>query len=448
MARRVVIPFKQRSYQKPLVDYILGGGKRAFVEWHRRAGKDLVLWNLMVRMATEDRKGLYFYFLPTYTQGKKIIWDGQTNDGLKFIDFIPKEIIKSKNSTEMKIELINGSIIQIIGTDAYDAIRGTNPVGCVFSEYAFQNPMAWDIVKPILRINGGWAVFNTTPNGKNHAYDMFLMSKDNPNWFNEVLTVDDTGLVTKEEIHQEISEGMLPEMAQQEYYCSHEIGGVGSVYGEQLRKNRGKVCELEYDETLPVDVWMDLGKGDATSIGFVQQFGKEIRIIDAFEANMKDIDYYIVEIKRKPYTIRNIYLPHDAFAKRLESKYTIAEQFEKHFNVIRVPKSDLLNGINRVRKLFHRMWFNKSKTEHLVRCLENYGYEYDVVKKVFRPVPKHDWTSHAADMIRYMAVSIDDEEPTDMAAYEKAVNDLLPKKDPANIDDLNEYLKAVDDLMN
>ena len=116
----------------------------------------------MVKKAIE-KIGVYFYFLPTYTQAKKIIWDGIDNNGFKFLDHIPEKITKNKNGQEMKIELINGSIIQLIGTDNYDAIRGTNPIGCVFSEYAFQNPMAWEVVKPILKLNGGWAIFNTTP---------------------------------------------------------------------------------------------------------------------------------------------------------------------------------------------------------------------------------------------------------------------------------------------
>ena len=100
----------------------------------------------------------------------------------------------------MKITLWNGSIIQIIGTDNYDSIRGTNPRGCVFSEYAFQHPLAWEVVKPILKVNKGWAVFNTTPNGKNHAFDLYQVAKTDKSWFCEKLSISDTDVLTDEDI--------------------------------------------------------------------------------------------------------------------------------------------------------------------------------------------------------------------------------------------------------
>jgi len=55
-------------------------------------------------------------------------------EGMKFLDHIPAEIIKNTNETEMRIELINGSYVQVIGTDDIDSIVGTNPVGCIFTE--------------------------------------------------------------------------------------------------------------------------------------------------------------------------------------------------------------------------------------------------------------------------------------------------------------------------
>ena len=194
--KTIKIPFKPRDYQLPLIQAIDSGKvKRAVACWHRRAGKDIALWNLLIKKALLE-KGLYYYFLPTYAQAKKIIWDGINNSGFKFIDYCPSEAISAKNGTELKLTLKNGSIVQLIGTDTFDAIRGTNPRGCVFSEYAFQNPMAWDVVKPILKVNGGWAVFNSTPNGKNHFYHMIEMAKNNDNWFCERLSIKDTKVLT------------------------------------------------------------------------------------------------------------------------------------------------------------------------------------------------------------------------------------------------------------
>jgi hypothetical protein len=353
--------------------------------------------------------GLYYYFLPTYTQGKKIIWDGITNEGRKFLDYIPEEVIENQNGQEMKIVLKNGSIIQVIGTDNYDAVRGTNPRGCVFSEYAYQNPMAWEVVRPILKINGGWAVFNTTPNGKNHSYELDMMARNNPGWFTEVLTIENTGLLDEEDMKQEKAEGMDEEMIAQEYYCSYNVGIRGSYYAKQIEEaiKANRIGNVPIEKHLEVDLFLDLGKNDTTAIGFVQQVGKEIRIIDSLEARGEEIAYYCIKLGEKGYRYRNMYLPHDAYNKRLESSKSIQQQFEEAgFKTVRVPDVGILNGIQEVRKTFSRLWIDKERCKQMIRALENYHKEYDNIKKVFKDNPVHDWSSNFADMVRYLAIGL------------------------------------------
>jgi len=226
MSNIITIPheFKPRPYQLELFKAMDSGYKRAIVVYHRRAGKDKSLFNLLIKKAFE-RKGVYYYLFPEFAQGRRVIWDGVDGSGFKFLDHIPEQLIQRKNSTDMKLELVNGSVIQVIGTDKFDKVRGSNPVGCVFSEFAFQNPKAWHIVRPILAENGGWACFNSTPNGKNHFYKMYNMALNNQNWFTQFLTVDDTKdwdgnpIITQEAIQEEIDAGMSKEMVQQEFYC-------------------------------------------------------------------------------------------------------------------------------------------------------------------------------------------------------------------------------------
>lgn len=196
------------------------GYKRAILIHHRRAGKDKVCFNLTIKKAFE-RVGTYFYFLPEYSQAKKVIWDNIDNDGFRMLDHIPKEVIKRVNATELKIELVNGSIIQLLGADVFDKSGvGTNPVGIVFSEFPIQRPEIWGFVRPILAVNGGWAVFNGTPRGQNHAYNLLKMAEGLPDeWFTQVLTVDDTKVLTEEQIESERGSGMPQQLIDQEYYC-------------------------------------------------------------------------------------------------------------------------------------------------------------------------------------------------------------------------------------
>ena len=218
----ITIPhkFTPRTYQLPFLEAMDSGYKRAFLIWHRRAGKDKECFNFMVKKSFE-RVGTYFYFLPEYAQAKKVIWDNIDNDGFKMLDHIPKEVIKSINKTELKIDLVNGSVIQLLGADTFDKSGvGTNPVGVVFSEYPINRPEIWGFVRPILKVNGGWAVFNGTPRGQNHAYELLKMAEGLPEtWFTQILTVDDTNVLSKEDIEQEKAEGMPQDLIDQEYYC-------------------------------------------------------------------------------------------------------------------------------------------------------------------------------------------------------------------------------------
>jgi hypothetical protein len=259
MKMEITIPFKfrPREYQLPFLKALDRGIKRAVIVWNRRSGKDKVCFNYMVKRACE-RVGTYFYFLPEYTQARKVIWDNIDNDGFKMLDHIPKELIKKTNDTTLKIELINGSIIQLLGADTFAKSGvGTNPIGVVLSEYSVNNPEVWNFIRPILAVNGGWAIFNFTPRGQNHAFKLLEIAKQNTDWFWEVLTVNETKVLTPEEIAKERQEGMSEAMIDQEYYCKF-IESATSFY-----KRIDEVCTLQEAQPNPLHYYqmgVDLAK--------------------------------------------------------------------------------------------------------------------------------------------------------------------------------------------
>lgn len=236
--------FQPRNYQLNLLRELDNGKNRALIVWNRRSGKDKTCFNFMIKKAFE-KIGTYFYFLPTYSQAKKVIWDNIDNDGFKMLDHIPQELIKSTNATELKIELRNGSVIQLIAADEFKKSGvGTNPIGVVFSEYSITDPEAWKFVSPILAVNGGWAIFNFTPRGMNHAWTLLQQVKDNPNWFTQILTVDDTKVLTPEALEEE-RRNNPQELIEQEYYCKF-LEGAGSFFK--------RVSENKIEETDKVDL--------------------------------------------------------------------------------------------------------------------------------------------------------------------------------------------------
>lgn len=357
----------------------------------------------------QEKPGIYYYFFPTYSQGKKALWEAIGKDGLPYIKHFPEELVETINQTEMKVKYHNGSIFQIIGTDDIDRVVGTNPRGVVFSEYSLQNPKAWDFIRPILLENGGWAIFNFTARGKNHAYDLYMAGLNSPHWFVQKLTVDDTKALTPEEIQRERDEGMTEDMVQQEYYCSFTAAIQGSYYYAQYdeAERNQRFGNVPYDEQLPVYTVWDLGIGDSMAIGFYQLLGQEVRMIDYLEATGQGLPWYAQQIQQKGYVYGDHFAPHDIKVRELgtgKSRLETAKALGINFKVVEsLPVQD---GIDAARALFKRLWVDETKCKDWLRLIPQYTKEYDEAKKVFKNTPLHDWTSHGADMFRYAAIVI------------------------------------------
>ena len=223
-------------HQQALWNRLGDGTKRAVAVWHRRAGKDSVALNWAAK-ASRERVGLYWHMLPQARQGRKVIWDAIDRDGRRMIDqAFPPDARKGRPSDEeMRIRLKNGSVWQVVGSDNYDALVGSNPVGVVFSEFALAKPSAWDYLRPILAENGGWALFIFTPRGENHAYDLYQLAEQHPDWFAERLTVDDTGILPAATIEEERRSGMPEETADLLYLLGCLLGVAGLRSFEKLR---------------------------------------------------------------------------------------------------------------------------------------------------------------------------------------------------------------------
>ena len=319
----------------------------------------------------------------------------------------PTEVVKNKNETELRIELINGSAVQLIGTDNIDSIVGTNPVGCIFSEYAVQDPKAWDYIRPILRENDGWAVFNFTPRGKNHGYTLYQMARNNPEWFAEILSVKETKAISEADIAKEIAEGMSEELADQEFRCSFEGVMFGAYFGKQLQKAEAdkRLCVVPYEEGLGVETWWDLGIGDSTVIWFTQSHGREIRVIDYYEASGEGLAHYAKVLQNKPYIYSRHYAPHDIEVRELGSGRSRKETAASLGLVFQtVPNLPVEDGIEAARTILSRCWFDREKCAKGLNALASYHKAFDDKAKDWKSYPSHDWSSHAADAFRYLAV--------------------------------------------
>lgn len=376
--------------------------------WHRRAGKDSTALN-WTAVAAHERRGVYWHMLPQQSQGRKTVWDGIDRAGRRMIDqAFPPPLRAATNKQEMKIELKCGSIWQVVGSDNYNSLIGSNPVGVIFSEYSVADPSAWDYIRPILAENGGWAIFIYTARGRNHGAMLYELAKQNASWFAQILTVDDTGILAPDVIEEERRSGMSEDMIAQEYYCSFQAAIVGAYYGRQMSDadKDGRITAVPYEPAKPVETWWDLGMRDAMAIWFVQRIGPQIRLIDYYENSGEGMQHYAKVLQDRGYVYGRHVAPHDIEVREIgtgKSRRETAAALGIKFDV--APKLDVDDGIDAVRAMLPSCWFDAKKCERGIEALRQYRKEWDDRNKVFHDHPLHDWTSHPADALRHGATA-------------------------------------------
>lgn len=402
--------FQPRSYQIPILDALENKGyRRVLAILPRRAGKDLTAFNFCIRYLLKNVCVIYYIF-PTYSQGRKIIWESITNSGQRILEYIPDEVIESSNGQEMKIRFKNGSLFQIVGSDNFDSLVGTNPKVIIFSEYALQDPRAYQYLRPILAANDGIACFLSTPRGKNHLWELYQMAIQNPEWFVYKLSLDDTNHIPLIEIERERAEGIMSEdLIQQEYYTSFEMGVEGSYYAKYMDRMRvkGQIGLVPWEPGFKVHLAIDIGVRDSTCLIWFQTIGQVVRIIDCYDKNKEGLEHYVGVIDSKPYSMGKFIAPHDIKVKEFGTGMTRLEKARQlGINFTVAPDLSVMDGIEAVRSTLPKVWIDEEKCKPLIKALEGYRQEFDAKRRVYKPNPLHDQNSHYADAMRYLAISL------------------------------------------
>jgi hypothetical protein len=397
--------------------------RRAILRWHRRAGKDKCCWCYLIKEAAQV-PGNYFYVFPTKTMARQALWENIDSSGFKLLNHVPKQFIKRLSNQEMLMELNNGSTIRVLGYDKDpDSIRGIACKGAVFSEFAFSDPESYKTMIPALRESQGWAIFNSTPNGRNHFYELWQNVYNSERWFASLLQTYKksdpgySGLIPEKDFPAIIDEeGLSIEDVEREYGSSFSTGMKGSFYMDNVDKahNTGRISEFVYDDTLKVDTFWDLGVDDSTAVWFRQKINNKIVFIDYYEDNGKDLQFYIKMLEDKGYNYGTHYLPHDAQQRSIQTGSSTAMMFEDMLRQTKVSddvwvleRLGVQDGINAVRARFPRYHFDAGKCVEGIKKLELYHRRWDKKRKVFIKEPVHDCNSHAADAIRMEAISED-----------------------------------------
>ncbi len=374
---------------------------------HRRAGKTVACINDLIRGAlTCARPSPRFaYVAPLFKQAKLVAWDYLKHYALA----VPGT---RAHESELRVDFPNGGQVRLHGADNPDALRGIYLDGVVLDEYAQMRPQVWpEVIRPALADRIGWAAFIGSPMGRNAFCDLYEAAREDPSWFVFRLKASETGLIPAEEL-EAARAAMTADQYAQEFETSFDAAVLGSYYGSlmQQAETEERITAVPWDPATEVHTAWDLGVGDSTSIWFFQQVGLEIHLIDYHENSGVGLSHYVGELEARRgrgWVFGEHILPHDAKAREL----TTGKTREQALNALGVqprilPAEPVEDGINAARNLLPRCWFDASRCARGIVALRQYRRDYDDRLKAFKGRPLHDWTSHAADAFRYLAMGL------------------------------------------
>jgi hypothetical protein len=403
MAEVIEITYKPREQQLAIHE-LMDSKRFGVVVAHRRMGKTVSAINHLIKDAILNQKEAprYAYIAPTYGQAKRVAWD--------YLVKYAEPLGGSQNITELRVDFW-GRRVQLYGSDNPESLRGQYFDGVILDEIGDQNPKIWtDIVRPALADRKGWCLFIGTPKGHNHFKELRDRAEKEDGWGLLEFKASETGVVDDTELKAARNE-MGEDKYRQEFECSFDAAVEGSYYGQILNELEDKkhMQEIPWEELSRTFTAWDLGMGDSTSIWVAQLVGTEIRLIDYYENHGVGLDHYVKWIKDNDYSKAEHILPHDVRVRELGTGKSRLEMLEEAGLEIKIaPRMSLDDGIQAVRRILPRCWFNVPKVQTGLNCLRNYRRDYDEKRKIFYERPLHDWSSHGSDSFRYLALGLDE----------------------------------------
>lgn len=385
---------------------------------HRRFGKTVLGVNHLIRssLTCKRQRPRFGYLAPTYTQGKATAFDyfkHYSND-------IPGRTV---NQSELRVDMPNQGQVRIYGADNPDSLRGLYFDGVDLDEYGLHQAKTYsEVIAPTLVDRGGWALFKGTPNGRNQFYEIAEHAKKrqaagDKDWAFAEYKASQTGLLDEVYLAAARSQMTADEYAQ-EFECSFEAAVKGAIYAREMEATREqkRITRVPFDPVLPVDTDWDIGYGDATAIWFSQSLKSgEVRVIDYYEASGEGLPHYAQVLKRREvergYVYGSHWAPWDFAAMSFETGKSRMDAAREHGfafkqcpRLARSEEGEVEEGINAVRMLFPRCWFDAERCNAGLEALMHYRRDYNQRLNEFKATPVHDWASHGADAFRGLAV--------------------------------------------
>ena len=371
---------------------------------HRRMGKTVsaIVHLIDAALNNKQKDPRYAYIAPTYAQAKRVAFD--------YLCEYTRPLGAKINIAELRVDFM-GKRISLYGSDNGDSLRGQYFDGVVLDEIGDQNPKIWnEIVRPALADRKGWCLFIGTPKGNNHFADFKDRALKGNGWKFLEFKASDTSILDPAELADAKAE-MGEDKYKQEFECSFDAPVEGAYYGQLLNEadEENRVTKIPRDEVARLVCAWDLGVSDSTCIWVAQVVGKEIQLIDATENHGVGLDYYVSWLRDKGYDKAQQILPHDVNVREMSTGKSRKEVLmDAGLEIHVAPRLSVADGIQAVRRILPRCWFDAEGTKEGLSALRNYRRQFDEKRNVFFDTPLHDWASHYADSFRYLAIGLNE----------------------------------------
>jgi len=316
--------------------------------------------------------------------------------------------IRGRNGTEF---LFTG--LSNLTVDTIKSFEGVDR--CWVEEGQTITKRSWDILIPTIRKDHSEIWVSLNPDlESDETYQRFVKNpppdcisreinwRDNP-WFNEVLN--------KERLHCKATD---PDNYDNIWEGKCRPAVEGAIYFKQIQEaeSQGRVAYVPYDPMLKVHLVVDIGRNDFNPIGMFQVLGSEYRMIDFIAGKDKqDWNWYSDELKARRYNWGKLYLPHDGYAKRMESKGLSSADILKKLGWDvpareEISSPSIEEGIRITRMKFPQLRIDQGRCSEFVEHIKRYRRHLNS-KTGAESTPLHDEHSHAADMLRGFMVNVD-----------------------------------------
>lgn len=363
---------------------------------HRRWGKTTYGIKKNTIRGLEIHSSRYFHIFPTYKQAKMVAWD-------MYMDYLrPLNVILKTNESELSIILKTGSKIELKGSDYPDSLRGVGLHGCIFDEWALQDPAIFtEIIRPALADQCGWSDKLGTPKGKNHMYDD--MAKTG---FKHLYKASQTGIISTAEL-----KAMKEEMSADEYAQEMECEFLyfsGQIYKE-FKKEQHVIKPLVLPDSFEKPIGIDYGLRNPACVLFSKiDYDGNLYICDEYYESGKEVEEISKSIKSKLADPYGVIDPSTDAKTKLKNglPYSIYQEFLD--NGIRVAKApnQVIGGINLVKQFFtDNRIFIFDRCVNLIRELENYRWKDRRSQDANLPEEPVKVNDHAVDALRYLIAS-------------------------------------------